>query len=154
MEEKKLDLKTIVGFGLITVLILWMIYNSSAEKEKAFQEKAKSEQVEKVKAQKQAAEQKTASIINDTTVTDSVKIAKLNGSLGAFAYSASLPSATNAVTELKSKLLTLKIANKGGYIEEAKLNNYSRLFKGSNLPVELIKNTSTRYIFFIFRIKT
>jgi len=142
MEEKKLDLKTIVGFGLITVLILWMIYNSSAEKEKAFQEKAKSEQVEKVKAQKQAAEQKTASIINDTTVTDSVKIAKLNGSLGAFAYSASLPSATNAVTELKSKLLTLKIANKGGYIEEAKLNNYSRLFKGSNLPVELIKNNN------------
>jgi len=142
MEEKKLDLKTIVGFGLVALLMLWMIYNNSAESEKERLEKAKTEQVEKAKAQQKAAEQKTASIINDSTATDSVKIAKLNGSLGAFAYSASLPSAKNNVTELKSKLLTLKIANKGGYIQEAKLNEFSRLFKDSNLPVELIRNNN------------
>ncbi|MDV6170106.1 membrane protein insertase YidC [Flavobacterium sp. DG1-102-2] len=142
MEEKKLDLKTIVGFGLVALLMLWMIYNNSAESEKERLEKAKTEQVEKAKAQQKAAEQKTASIINDSTATDSVKIAKLNGSLGAFAYSASLPSAKNNVTELKSKLLTLKIANRGGYIQEAKLNEFSRLFKDSNLPVELIKNNN------------
>lgn len=142
MEEKKLDLKTIVGFGLIAALMLWMIYNNTAEKEKEFQENAKKEQVQKAQAKKAAEEAKTASIINDSTATDSVKIAKLNGSLGAFAYSASLPSAKNAVTELKSKLLTLKIANKGGYIQEAIVNDFTRLTKGSGQQVELIKNNN------------
>jgi len=142
MEEKKLDLKTILGFGLVIVLMLWMIYNNSAEKEKEFQEKAKKEQVEKAQAKKAADEAKTASVINDTTVTDSVKIAKLNGSLGAFAYSASLPSAQNNVTEIKSKLLTLKIANKGGYIQEAIVNDFTRLTKDSGKQVELIKDNN------------
>ncbi|MFD2600914.1 membrane protein insertase YidC [Flavobacterium suzhouense] len=142
MEEKRLDLKTIVGFGLIAALMLWMIYNNTAEKEKEFQEKAKKEQVQKAQAKKAAEEAKTASIINDSTATDSVKIAKLNGSLGAFAYSASLPSAKNTVTELKSKLLTLKIANKGGYIQEAIVNDFTRLTKSSGQQVELIKNNN------------
>lgn len=142
MEEKRLDLKTIVGFGLIAALMLWMIYNNTAEKEKEFQEKAKKEQVQKAQAKKAAEEAKTASIINDSTATDSVKIAKLNGSLGAFAYSASLPSAKNTVTELKSKLLTLKIANKGGYIQEAIVNDFTRMTKSSGQQVELIKNNN------------
>ncbi|PZR21112.1 MAG: membrane protein insertase YidC [Flavobacterium psychrophilum] len=142
MEEKRLDWKTIVGFGLIAALMLWMIYNNTAEKEKEFQENAKKEQVQKAQAKKAAEEAKTASIINDSTATDSVKIAKLNGSLGAFAYSASLPSAKNAVTELKSKLLTLKIANKGGYIQEAAVNDFTRLTKSSGQQVELIKNNN------------
>jgi YidC/Oxa1 family membrane protein insertase len=142
MEEKKLDLKTIIGFGLVAVLMLWMIYNNSSEKEKEFQEKAKKEQVEKVQAKKVAEEAKTAAVINDSTATDSVKIAKLNGSLGAFAYSASLPSAQNNVTEIKSKLLTLKIGNKGGYIQEAIVNDFTRLTKNSGKQVELIKDNN------------
>lgn len=141
MEEKKLDLKTIIGFGLVTLLLLWMIYNNTAENEKANIEKDKKEQVEKA-AQKQIPEQKTASIVNDSTVSDSVKMASLNGSLGAFAYSATLPSAKNNVTELKSKLLTLRIANKGGYIQEANLNSFEQFTKNSNKRVELIKNNN------------
>lgn len=141
MEEKKLDLKTIIGFGLVTLLLLWMIYNNTAENEKSSIEKDKKEQVEKA-AQKQIPEQKTASIVNDSTVSDSVKMASLNGSLGAFAYSATLPSAKNNVTELKSKLLTLRIANKGGYIQEANLNSFEQFTKNSNKRVELIKNNN------------
>jgi YidC/Oxa1 family membrane protein insertase len=52
MEEKKFDLKTIIGFGLIVLLMLWMIYNNTAEQEKELQEKAKKEQVEKAAAKK------------------------------------------------------------------------------------------------------
>jgi YidC/Oxa1 family membrane protein insertase len=141
MEEKRLDLKTIIGFGLVALLMLWMLYNNSAEKEKAHEEKVKQEQIDKA-AKKQIPEQKTASIVNDSTVNDSAKIAALNGSLGAFAYSATLPSAKNTVTELKSKLLTLRIANKGGYIQEANLNGFERLNKDSNKRVELIKNNN------------
>ncbi|MHA3788627.1 membrane protein insertase YidC [Flavobacterium hauense] len=145
MEEKKLDLKTIIGFGLVALLMLWMIYNNSNEKEKEFQEKAKKEQVEKAQAKKLAEEAKTASIIKDSTVTDSVKMAQLNGSLGVFAYSASLPSAKNNVTELKSQFLTLKIANKGGYIQEAKINDFEQFEKNSNKPVDLIKNNNASF---------
>lgn len=145
MEEKKLDLKTIIGFGLIALLMLWMLYNNSAEQEKEHAEKVKQEQIDKATAKKQAAEQKTASITKDSTVTDSAKVAMLNGSLGAFAYSATLPSAKNNVTELKSKLLTLKIANKGGYIEEANINDFEQFAKNSKKNVELIKNNNASF---------
>lgn len=141
MEEKKLDLKTLIGFGLITLLLLWMIFNQTSERENAASEKAKKEQIEKAQ-QKQIPEQNTAAIVQDSTVNDSIKIAKLNGSLGAFAYSATLPSAKNNVTELKSNLLTLRISNKGGYIEEANLNGFEQFAKNSNKRVELIKNNN------------
>ncbi|KGO93035.1 membrane protein insertase YidC [Flavobacterium subsaxonicum] len=143
MEEKKLDLKTIIGFGLIMVLLLYMIYNNSAENEKESSEKAKKEQVDKAKA-KQIPEQKTAAV-TDSTLSDSVRIQKLKGSLGAFAYSATLPSAKDTVTEINSKLLTLRIANKGGYIAEANLNSYEQFSKGSNKRVELIKGNNANF---------
>ena len=141
MEEKKLDLKTLVGFGLITLLLLWMIFNQTSERENANSEKAKKEQIEKAQ-QKQIPEQNTTAAPQDSTANDSIKIARLNGSLGAFAYSATLPSAKNNVTELKSKLLTLRISNKGGYIEEANLNGFEQFSKNSNKRVELIKNNN------------
>ena len=141
MEEKKIDLKTIIGFGLVTLLLIWMIYNNSAEKEKEYNDNVKKEQIEKAK-QKQIPEQNAASIVKDTTISDSVKRAKLNGSLGAFGYSASLPSATDNVTEMKSPLLTLRISNKGGYIAEANLNSFEQFSKNSGRRVELIKDNN------------
>ncbi|TRW27424.1 membrane protein insertase YidC [Flavobacterium zepuense] len=144
MEEKKLDLKTIIGFGLIMVLLLYMIYNNSAETEKENSEKAKKEQIDKAK-ETQIPEQKAASVVNDTTLSDSVKIQKLKSSLGAFAYSATLPSAKDGVTEIKNPLLTLRISNKGGYIAEANLNNFEQFEKGSNKRVELIKGNNASF---------
>jgi YidC/Oxa1 family membrane protein insertase len=145
MEERKLDVKTIIGFGLIMLLLLWMIYNNTATKEAESQEKAKQEQIDKAK-QKQVPEQKTASVaVKDSTVSDSVRTAQLKGALGAFAYSATLPSAKDTVTEIKSKLLTLRISNKGGYITEANLNDFEQFAKNSNKRVELIKNNNADF---------
>lgn len=141
MEEKKLDLKSIVGFGLIMLILLWMIYGQTSEREEAAKEKAKEEQIDKAK-EKQIPEQKTTSTAQDTTATDSLRISELKGALGAFAYSATLPSAKDTVTELKNELLTLRIANKGGYIREANLNNFEQFSKGSNQRVELIKQNN------------
>jgi len=140
MEEKRLDLKTLLGFGLIALLLLWMIYNQSANRQDELQEKAKKEQIEKAK-QKQIPEQKTAAIPQDSIANDSIKSAALRSSLGAFAYSATLPSAKENTTEIKNELLTLHIANKGGYIKEANLN-YEQFEKGSNKRVELIKQNN------------
>jgi YidC/Oxa1 family membrane protein insertase len=142
MEEKKLDLKTIIGFGLIMVLMLWMIYNQTSNKEEQSQ-KAKKEQIEKAK-QKHIPEPQTAAVANDTTVNDSVRTAKLKSTLGAFAYSASLPSAKNEATTIKNELIALKVSNKGGYISEANLN-YEQFAKNSNKRVELIKNNNADF---------
>lgn len=140
MEEKRLDLKTLLGFGLIAVLLLWMIYNQSANRQDELQEKAKKEQIEKAK-QKQIPEQKTAAVPQDSISNDSIKSAALRSSLGAFAYSATLPSAKENTTEIKNELLTLHVSNKGGYIKEANLN-YEQFEKGSNKRVELIKQNN------------
>jgi YidC/Oxa1 family membrane protein insertase len=143
MEEKKLDLKTIVGFGVIMLLLLWMIYNNTADQEKEAAEKAKKEQIEKAK-KKDIPEPKTAQIAQDTVSQDSLKTAKLKSTLGAFAYSASLPSAKDTATTIKNELLSLAISNKGGYIKEANLN-YEQFEKGSNKRVELIKNNNADF---------
>lgn len=144
MEEKKLDLKTIVGFGIIALLLLWMIYNQSSNTEAELKEKAKKEQIDKAK-EKQIPEQKTAAIPQDSTASDSLKIAGLKSSMGAFAYSATLPSAKEDLTEIKNELLTLRFANKGGYIKVANLNNFEQFSKGSNKRVELIKENNARF---------
>ncbi len=144
MEEKKLDLRTIIGFGLIMLLMLWMIYNNTASNEAEAKEKAKKEQIEKAK-QKQLPDTNQLTAAKDSTVTDSARVAAMKSTLGAFAYSATLPSAKNEVTEIKNPLVTLRISNKGGYIAEANLNNFEQFAKGSNKRVELIKQNNASF---------
>jgi YidC/Oxa1 family membrane protein insertase len=144
MEERKLDVKTIIGFGLIMLLLLWMIYNSSAKTEAENKAKAKQEQLDKAK-KTQIPEQASALSEKDSTVSDSVKTAQLKSSLGAFAYSATLPSAKNDVTEISNEVLLLRIANKGGYIAEANLKNFEQFAKGSNQRVDLIKQNNASF---------
>ena len=137
MEEKKLDGKTILGFVLITGLMLWMMYNNISDEKKSMAEDTKKAKTEKVEQAKQQAIQAAVA-----TTSDSAKPKALEGVLGSFAYSASLPSAKENVTEIKNELLTLKIANKGGYISEAVVNNFEQFHKGSNKPIEIIKNNN------------
>nr|WP_294935446.1 membrane protein insertase YidC [uncultured Flavobacterium sp.] len=142
MEEKKLDLKTILGFVLIAGLMIWMMFNNMSEEKKSMEAdaaKAKIEKTEKVK------EQAVANVLTDTTKTDSLKVKALQGTLGAFAYSASLPSAKEATTDLNSKLLSLKIANKGGYIVDAKVTDFEQFNKGSKKPIEIIKGNNASF---------
>jgi len=143
MEERKLDVKSIAGFVIIGLLLIWMLYNNTPSQQEQNEEKAKQEQIDKAK-QKQIPEQKAASIEQDTTANDSTRVAQLKGTLGAFAYSASLPSAKSNITEIKNELLTLRIANKGGYIAEANVN-FEQFRKGSNRRVELIKNNNADF---------
>lgn len=143
-NNKKLDKRSLIGFVLIGILLLWMIYNQTPTQEELNKEKAQREQIEKAK-KKQIPEQKTAGIAQDSTLSDSIKLQQLKGSLGAFAYSATLPSAKTGITELRNELLTLRIANKGGYIAEANINNFEQFSKGSNKRVELIKSNNADF---------
>jgi YidC/Oxa1 family membrane protein insertase len=46
MEEKKLDVNSIIGFGLIFVILIWVMYNSQQSEA---EEKAKQAQKNKLK---------------------------------------------------------------------------------------------------------
>jgi YidC/Oxa1 family membrane protein insertase len=143
MEQKKFDLNSIIGFALIFVIILWMMYNNR-ENEVKEQAKAKTEKAAEKKA-KATTTKEVANTIKDTTVADSVKMQKLQGSLGSFAYSATLPSAKEDFTTIENEFIKLKIANKGGFIAEATLKNYKKIDKNSNELVELIKNNNANF---------
>jgi len=144
MEQKKFDFNSILGFGLISIIIIWMMYNSRQNELKEQQAKAKTEKAAKVAAAASPAQQ-VAKTITDTTVTDSVKIQKLQGALGSFAYSATLPSAKEDFTTLENEYIKLKIANKGGYIAEATLKSFERFNKNSGKLVELIKDNNASF---------
>ena len=137
MEEKKLDLNSIIGFVLISGILIWMLWSNAPTPEE-LKEKEKKEQVEK-----QAKEVKTVtSTVAATPVADSTNNAAAQAQLGSFGYSATLPSATDAVTEIKNEVLSLKISNKGGYIVDATILGFDQFEKNSKKAVQLIKDNN------------
>ncbi|MVO08455.1 membrane protein insertase YidC [Flavobacterium sp. TP390] len=141
MEEKKFDFKSIIGFVLISGILMWMMYSNQPTpeelKEKEKQEQAKKEQEEK---QDVVASPATASI-----ESDSISKEKAKAALGTFAYSATLPTAKEEVTEIRNDVLSLKIANKGGYIVDATVLGYDKFKKDSNQLVKIIKDNNAKF---------
>ena len=142
MEEKKFDKNSIIGITLIVVIFVWMMINSQKDAQKEQALKAKQEKIDKEKKALEAKTKQVTTTIADTTVNDTVKLQKLQGALGSFAYSATLPSAKEGFTTVENDLVKLTIANKGGYISEAILKKYEKFKKGSGQLVELIKNNN------------
>lgn len=145
MEEKKLDINSIIGFALIFGILMYMLWqNKPTPEQVAEQEKAKQEQLateEKAKEQKDAIVT-TAEDFSVETVTDSTKLEALKSKLGAFAYSSTLPSATVKETLVENDVLALKFSNKGGYLSEIKLKNFVNF---DSIPVYLIKDNNSAF---------
>ena len=139
MEEKKLDLNSIIGFVLISGILLWMLYANTPTPEE-IKATAKKEQVEK--QAKQAKEVKTVSAITEAVPSDTTQTAAAQAQLGSFGYSATLPSATDALTEIKNEVLAIKISNKGGYIVDATVLGFEQFEKNSKKAVQLIKDSN------------
>jgi len=142
MEEKKLDLNSIIGFLLIGAILLYMLWqNQPTPEQLAAQEKAKQEQLTSEAANK-SADQLTISnnSNNNQLLTDSQALATLKNKIGDFAYALTLPSATSNVTTFENEVLALKIDNKGGFITEVKLKSY---VNHDSVPVYLIKDGSS-----------
>ena len=142
MEEKKFDIKSLIGFTLIFGILMWMMYSNQPTKEE-LAEKAKKEQAEK----EAKTPKSVASIAPKVQSTDST--AKVSpealAKLGAFAYAGTLPSAKDSTTLLANNLLSLKIANKGGYISEATILNQEQFKKGSGKAVQIIKDNNANF---------
>lgn len=143
MEEKKFDLNSIIGFVLIFGILIWIMYQNQPSEKEIAAEKAKKEKVAHAANAKQAALPVNITA-TDSTAKDSAQLASLKSTLGNFAYSATLPSATAAFTTIENEVLSLKIANKGGYIVEAKLKKFERFRKNSGQMVELIKDNNAQ----------
>ncbi len=140
MEEKKFDLNSLIGFVLIFGIVAFMFYKNQPTPEQIEeQKKAKQEQVE---AEKQENNTNTTDFVTTTEAIvanpqDSVALAGAKSQLGAFAYSASLPSAKESFTKIENEVLSLKINNRGGYISEALLKSFKTY---DSVPVYLIKD--------------
>lgn len=145
MEKNKFDLNSLIGFLLIGGILVWMLYMNKPTEEELQAEKAKTEAaaIENANAEKGKQEitlaQATPDSMNATNPSDSLALEQLKNKLGSFAYSGTLPSATDGITVLENDVLSLKISNKGGYITEALLKDFH---KYDDVPIYLIKDGS------------
>ena len=116
MEEKKFDRNSIIGFVLIFLILLGIMYVNKPAGE--IQGKDKKEQSEKKVNQNEVAAKPA---ITDTIANDSLQNEKLKATLGSFAYAATLPSAKAATNTIENDLVKLTFSNKGGYIVDAEM---------------------------------
>jgi YidC/Oxa1 family membrane protein insertase len=144
MEEKKLDINSVIGFALIFGILMFMLWqNQPTPEELEAQEKAKQEQVE---AEKKTVKQEqtivtTASDYVVGATTDSLQLVQLKNKLGAFAYSASL-SQGNEETVVETDVLALKFSNKGGYVSEVRLKKFVDF---NDEPIYIIKDNNAAF---------
>ena len=144
MEQKKLDINSIVGFVLIFGILIWIMYQNQPDPKVIAAEKAKKELVAKAAKAKELAQKSIEkAAVAVATTGDSTQLAQLQNTLGNFAYSATLPSAKADFTTIENEVVQLKIANKGGFIVEAVLKQHEKFKKGSGKLVELIKDNNT-----------
>ncbi|NNC50062.1 MAG: membrane protein insertase YidC [Flaviramulus sp.] len=143
MEEKKLDINSVIGFILIFGILMYMLWqNQPTPEELEAQEKAKQEQVEaenKLKALEQT-KVTTAEDYNLGADVDSIQLLNLKNKLGAFAFSAINSSTEETVIE--SDLLALKFSNKGGYLSEVKLKKFVDY---DSVPIYIIKDNNASF---------
>ena len=139
MEEKKFDFNSLIGFILIGAILIYMLYQNQPTPEE-LEERAKQEQVTEEPAEETGQTTLDLSTQEDAIVAnpaDSTATAQAQDALGAFAYSAGLPSATDAETVLENDVVSLKISNRGGYVTEARMKEFVT-FK--DVPVYLVKD--------------
>ncbi|MGW9685866.1 membrane protein insertase YidC [Flagellimonas sp. 2504JD1-5] len=140
MEEKKLDINSIIGFVLIFGILIFMFYQNQPTPEEL--EAQKAEQA-KIEAEARAAEVEAAKVVEEDTSTqinlqDSVAVADYKSSVGAFGFT----TASEGETILENEVLYLKVANKGGQIVEAKMKNF---VTHDSVPVYLIKENNANF---------
>ncbi len=119
MEEKKFDLKSIIGFVLIFILLLWVMNNNRPTQEELAKRKAEQEQAAK------------ANNPQNNTATAAT------ADLGAFAYGNAQATAKDGVTVIENKDVKLTINNKGGDLKEVLLKQFKTY---ESMPVYLIKD--------------
>lgn len=143
MEEKKFDLNSLIGFVLLFGIMMWYFYTNQPTPEELEKQKT-----ERIQDSIQKAQESVTPVVTDknsiTTIepTDSIALLNAQQQLGAFAYSATLPSAKAKETTIENDLLKIKVNNKGGQITEVELKEYKTW---DQQPLLLIKDNNSLF---------
>ncbi|GAA0763610.1 membrane protein insertase YidC [Psychroflexus lacisalsi] len=146
MEEKKtFDKNSIIGFTLVALILIWMMYMNPTED--IVPEETKTEQVESTPQEKPSLDKvkNTPEIAqgSNSSLQDSVKNELARREYGAFAYSAIKDFAIeDATTNIENEVIELEVSNKGGQIVEAKMKQHDT-YKGE--PIFLIKDGNASF---------
>ena len=144
MEEKKFDLNSLIGFVLLGGLLMFWMYTNQPTPEELEKQRTEFVQDSIQKIQQIATPSKPIEDTAITTVnpTDSVAIVNAKNTLGAFAYSATLPSAKAKETVIENDLVKITVSNKGGQITEVELKTFKT---HDQKPLYLIKDANASF---------
>mgnify|MGYP000320942882 CR=1 FL=1 len=137
MEEKKLDINSIIGFVLIFGILIFMFYQNRPTPEELEAQKAKQEQV----AQEAEEDKVKEGVINEPVpinLQDSTAVADYKGKIGAFGFT----QPSDKTTTLENNLVSLEISNKGGQIIEARMKQFHTY---DSIPVYLIRDGNASF---------
>lgn len=138
MEEKKLDINSIIGFILIFgILIFWFYQNQPTPEE------LEAQKAERAKVESQVAEEEPSTpqpVLEETKIDlqDSVAIADYKSTIGGFGFT----SAKEGTTVLENEVLYLEVSNKGGQIIEARMKNFVTF---DSIPIYLVKDGNASF---------
>lgn len=142
MEEKKLDVKSIIGFVLIFGILLFMMWqNQPSAEEIEAQEAEKQAQIEADKKAKantaNTNDTKVTTALDFAKPTDSVQVAALQSKIGDFAFSAATSTFNGDELTVSNQVLDLKFNTKGGHLSEVKLKEFVDF---NQVPIYLVKD--------------
>jgi YidC/Oxa1 family membrane protein insertase len=143
MEEKKFDVKSIIGYVLIFGIIIWYFYqNQPTPEELEAQKKAQEEQVETEQKESKQNEAlvTTAADYNTIKVSDSTQQVALQNKIGALSYALTLPG--EDITTVETDVFELKFNRKGGHLAQVKLRNFVDY---DSVPIYLVKDQNSAF---------
>ncbi|WP_299100965.1 membrane protein insertase YidC [uncultured Winogradskyella sp.] len=143
MEEKKFDVKSIIGFILIFGILVFMMYqNQPTPEELEAQKKAEQEQVEAEKNESKPEETlvTTSNDYANPQALDSTQLAAAQGKLGRFGYAATLSG--EDVTTVQTDVFELKFNRIGGHLAEVKLKKFVDY---DSVPIYLVKDNNSAF---------
>ena len=142
MEEKKLDVNSLIGFGLIFVILIYMFYiNQPTPEELAAKQQAEREAaaIQGNSASTEAVDyNQSAQVIQDINPTDSSAVAAYKSSMGAFSFTPIVPGNTL----LENDVLLVEVSHKGGQLVLAQNKKYNTY---DSVPVYLIKDGNATF---------
>lgn len=137
MEEKKVDINSIIGFVLIFGILIFMFYQNRPTPEEVNAEKAKQEQTAE-EVEQQVPEEKATPEPAQINLQDSTAVADYKSKIGAFGFT----QPSDETTKLQNDLVYLEISNKGGQIIEARMKQYHTY---DSIPVYLIRDGNASF---------
>jgi YidC/Oxa1 family membrane protein insertase len=138
MEEKKIDINSIIGFVLIFLILIFWFYKNQPTPEELEAQRAEKQKTEAQAAEKTSAETESKEEQPALDLNDSLSVASYKNSIGGFGFT----NVGEGNTVLENSHLYLEISNKGGQITEARLKDFVTF---DSIPVYLVKDGNAAF---------